>query len=249
MQIKQMIKQAAALATAISFIGLAANVHAQAVDKYADLKPTLAEKLNLEIDSIQDAPIEGLLSVNTNRGLIYITPDTNFVIQGAIFEITPEGFVNHNEEQLKSVRLEGVKAFSDSAIEFKAKEEKHVITVFTDTTCGYCQKLHKEMKELNDYGITVNYLAFPRAGIGSDVYDNTVSIWCADDPQGAITTAKLRQPVAPASCANDVAEHYKFGQKIGVNGTPNIILPDGSVQPGYVPAARLSQLLNESFGK
>lgn len=249
MQIKHTIKKALATITALSFLSLAVSAQAQAVNKYDELKPALAEKLNLEIDAIQDAPIEGLLSVSTNRGLIYVTPDTNFVIQGAIFEITDDGFVNHNEEQLKTVRLEGVKAFADSAIEFKAKEEKHVITVFTDTTCGYCQKLHKEMKELNDYGITVNYLAFPRAGIGSDVYDNTVSIWCADDPQGAITTAKLRQPVAPASCANEVAEHYKFGQKIGVNGTPNIILPDGSVQPGYVPAARLSLMLNETFGK
>ncbi len=41
-------------------------------------------------------------------------------------------------------------------------EEKHVITVFTDITCGYCHKLHEQMADYNALGITVRYLAFPR---------------------------------------------------------------------------------------
>jgi len=36
---------------------------------------------------------------------------------------------------------------------------------------------------------------------------------------------------------------YAFGQKIGVNGTPNIIMPDGSVIPGYQPPKQLEQAL------
>lgn len=232
----------------LSMATLLATQTVNADEKYQNLKPSLEAKLSLEIESISSSPISGLLSVYTERGLIYITEDTNFVVQGAIFEFTQDGVVNHNEEQLKAVRLAGAKRFEDSAIEFKSDSEKHVITVFTDTTCGYCQKLHKEIDELNGMGITVRYLAFPRAGIQSDVYDNTVSIWCAEDPQGAITTAKLRQAVPEASCANKVAEHYQFGQKIGVSGTPNIIFPDGTLQPGYLPAARLLMALESSTG-
>ena len=42
-------------------------------------------------------------------------------------------------------------------IVYKAAQEKHVITVFTDITCGYCHKLHEEMKDYNALGITVRY--------------------------------------------------------------------------------------------
>ena len=29
--------------------------------------------------------------------------------------------------------------------------------------CGYCRKLHREISQLNDFGIEVRYLAYPRA--------------------------------------------------------------------------------------
>ena len=50
-------------------------------------------------------------------------------------------------------------------IVYKAPNEKHSITVFTDISCGYCRKLHRELNDLLDAGITVKYLAFPRGGL------------------------------------------------------------------------------------
>ena len=114
-----------------------------------------------------------------------------------------------------------------------------MLNVFTDATCGYCRKLHNEMDILNDLGITVRYLAFPRQGLNSKVYSDAVSIWCSDNPQEAMTQAKAGGNVASTSCENEVAEQYNFGKAIGVNGTPNIILPDGTVIPGYQPAQAL----------
>lgn len=64
-------------------------------------------------------------------------------------------------------------------IVYKAPKEKHVITVFTDITCGYCHKLHSQMKEYNDLGITVRYLAFPRQGLSSQAEKicNQSGVW------------------------------------------------------------------------
>ena len=42
-------------------------------------------------------------------------------------------------------------------IVYKAPKEQHVITVFTDITCGYCRKLHEQMADYNALGITVRY--------------------------------------------------------------------------------------------
>ncbi|MDP5041588.1 MAG: thioredoxin fold domain-containing protein, partial [Paraglaciecola sp.] len=153
------------------------------------------------------------------------------------------GMLNETELALSKMRLAGVEEFKDSVIEYKAKNEKYVVDVFTDITCGYCRKLHGEMDKYNDLGITVRYLAYPREGLRGQTYKNMVSVWCASDPQEAMDDAKNGQTVASKVCENKVAEQYAFGQQIGVNGTPNIILPDGSLIPGYQPPNLLEQAL------
>jgi thiol:disulfide interchange protein DsbC len=219
------------------------NAFAQSSDEA--IKASLAEKLSLNITSIADSPVPGLKQVFTDRGLFYVSDNGEFFLQARVYNIKA-GVEDETENALKGVRLEGVKRFKDSAIEFTAADEKYVITVFTDATCGYCRKLHNEMPQLNDLGITVRYLAWPRAGINSKVYNDAVSIWCSQDPQQAITDAKAGKPVNNAKCENQVAEQFKFGQQIGVSGTPNIIMPDGSVVPGYQPAEALASLLKDA---
>jgi len=88
-------------------------------------------------------------------------------------------------------------------------------------------------------GVQVRYLAFPRAGVGSKSYDKYVSVWCSDDQQSSLTTAKAGGSVPSASCDNPVEESYKLGQQVGVRGTPTIVLDDGTVTPGYVPHKEL----------
>ncbi|MBT1451059.1 thioredoxin fold domain-containing protein [Glaciecola sp. XM2] len=207
-----------------------------------DLALTLGVKLQLRIDSVANSPVPGLLELYTDRGLFYASEDGEYFLQARVYNVA-DGIVDVTEESLKKMRLDGIGQFADSAIEFTAENEKYVIHVFTDATCGYCRKLHNEIDQINDLGITVRYLSFPRAGINSQVYLDAVSIWCSENPQEAITKAKAGEQVADASCANKVSEQFSFGQKIGVNGTPNIVLPDGSVVPGYQPAKQLELAL------
>ncbi|BFT29221.1 bifunctional protein-disulfide isomerase/oxidoreductase DsbC [Alteromonas sp. D210916BOD_24] len=220
------------------------SITALAADEAA-IREKLTDMLGLEVDTFADSPVPGLVQVSTNRGLFYISDNGEFLLQARVFNID-ENMRNETEVALSSLRLAGVKELASSAITFKAKEEKHVIDIFTDITCGYCRKLHNEIGELNDNGITVRYLAFPRAGLNSETYQDMVSVWCAANPQKALTDAKAGEEVASASCKNKVAEQYRLGQKLGVNGTPNIILPDGSLVPGYQPAELLVQALNQA---
>ncbi|MNR46183.1 Thiol:disulfide interchange protein DsbC precursor [compost metagenome] len=118
--------------------------------------------------------------------------------------------------------------------------------MFTDTDCGYCQKLHSEVPELNRLGVEVRYVAFPRQGLQSPAYKELVSVWCAKDRQGAMNLAKTRQEVPAAECDNPVAKQYALGQMIGVSGTPAIVLANGKLIPGYQPAAQLAKLALEA---
>ena len=124
-----------------------------------------------------------------------------------------------------------------------ADRVKATVTVFTDIDCGYCRKLHQEVPELNRLGIAVRYLAYPRAGLGSDSYDKAVSAWCADNPRLALTEAKLGNEIETRTCANPVAGHMNLGAQFGVNGTPAVFYEDGTLQNGYMPALDMAERL------
>ncbi|MBF7075075.1 thioredoxin fold domain-containing protein [Glaciecola sp. MH2013] len=221
------------------------KVESSSDQDYSALLSRFEERLNIKILSIADAPVPGLLQINATTGLFYGSEDGEYFLTARIYKVGNQ-IVDETGEALKRYRLDGLKTFTQSVIEYKAEKEKYAVTVFTDATCGFCRKLHNEMDILNSLGITVRYLAFPRAGINSRVYNDTVSIWCSADPNKAMDDAKAGQRVARAACENEVAEQYNFGQAIGVNGTPNIVLPDGSIVNGYQPAQTLLKTIEDA---
>jgi thiol:disulfide interchange protein DsbC len=46
-------------------------------------------------------------------------------------------------------------------------------------------------------------------------------------------------------CTAPTAEVLEFAGKHGINGTPALIRMDGKVMPGFAPAAKLNQWLDE----
>lgn len=203
----------------------------------------LAE-VGLNAKSVANSAVPGLLQVETDKGLFFLSENRQFLLEGNIYDLKNKLLIN--EEAMKDIRIAGVKAASAGSIVFKAKNEKYIIDVFTDTSCGYCRKLHTEMDELNNLGVTVRYLAFPRGGMASATAEELQSIWCAKNPQKAMTDAKAGKAVAKASCANNVQEQFQLGQSFGVSGTPAIVLPNGRLIPGYQPAAALVKTLSDS---
>jgi thiol:disulfide interchange protein DsbC len=49
--------------------------------------------------------------------------------------------------------------------------------------------------------------------------------------------------VAQAECDNPNAKTFNLGRRVGVRGTPTIIFDDGTLLPGYLPAAELIKRL------
>ena len=201
-------------------------------------------EVGLNVKAVADSTVPGMLQVQTDKGLFFMSENKQYLFEGNIYDLKNKKLVN--EDILKDIRKAGVKDFDNSVIEFKADNEKYVVHVFTDTSCGYCRKLHNEMADLNKAGITVRYLAFPRGGVQSATYDELQSIWCAKDSKQALTDAKNGKAVQQASCQNKVAQQYELGQSFGINGTPALILPDGRLIPGYQPAAALVAALSQS---
>jgi len=193
-------------------------------------------------DTIAPSPMEGVSEVLIGPRLMYVSNDGKYLLQGSLIDLKTRTDIS--EARRDGIRLDALNDLgAEKMIVFQAKEQKHVITVFTDIDCGYCRKLHDEMDKYNAEGITVRYLMFPRAGIDSPSYKKAVTVWCDKDQQGAMTRAKAGENLPNASCDNPVKEEYELGQLIGVRGTPAIIMEDGAMLPGYVPAARLVKAL------
>ncbi|MCO4799901.1 MAG: bifunctional protein-disulfide isomerase/oxidoreductase DsbC [Colwelliaceae bacterium] len=223
---------------------------ALSVEEKTKLTQKLTSSLGLKIVSLKASPLPSLVEVVTNQGILYASKDGQFLVQGKLYGVGDSGVINHTEDSLSIVRLNGLKQFKDDMIVYPAKNEKHQITVFTDITCGYCRKMHKQMDELNDMGITVRYLAYPRAGVKDQLgqysqgFKDLRSIWCHEDPASALTKAKLGSSVAQRICDNPIEAEFDFGRQIGVSGTPAIIFDNGFMLPGYREPADLLKILD-----
>ena len=211
------------------------------------IKFILEQKLpGIEISGVTQSPLGGFYQAYYSGQLLYVSTDGRFILNGTLLELG-DTIIDHTATAMRLKDAEQAPARKSviAAIDeqemviFKAADEKFKLTVFTDVDCAYCRKLHRDMASLNDAGITVRYLAFPRAGIGSSAYDKLVSIWCATDRQKAMNEAKLNRKFTAMTCANPVAKHYQLTRDFDLSGTPALILEDGELISGYVPHDKL----------
>ena len=176
---------------------------------------------------------------------IYMLPDGEHIILGDIFNIS-EGEAQSTTEKDKNIFRKNKLITSNlETIDFLAKKEKYSLTVFTDVDCGFCRKFHNEIDQYNNLGISIKYLAFPRAGIDSESYTKMVSAWCSDQADLSITLLKDNKSIPSNSCENSVAEQFELGRTLGITGTPALITQSGKLLPGYVPAQELLMLLQK----
>ncbi|MDH3689018.1 MAG: DsbC family protein [Gammaproteobacteria bacterium] len=208
-----------------------------------EVKERIAAKLSKHVpgitaDSVRESPMPGIYEVAAGTQIIYVSADGAYAILGDMIDLERQRNVSETR------RAEAIKGYlarfeKNEMLVIAPEDPKRFLTVFTDVDCPYCAQFHLDVPKLNEAGIEVRYLMFPRTGIGTRSYDRAVSVWCADDRIEAIGVAKAGGEVGARECTNPVTDHFNLGQEIGIRGTPTIILDDGRTLPGYVPAAKL----------
>lgn len=194
-------------------------------------------------DRVAPAAIAGFQEAIVNGQTLYFSDDGRYMLQGSVYDLKEKRDIGR--DGLSALRREELAKIpvSDRIVFAPVGPAKHTVAVFTDIECGYCRKLHSQIAQYNKLGIAVQYLAFPRAGLGSPDALVMESVWCSDDRRKALTDAKNGQSIAPKRCDNPVATEYKLGQRLGLQGTPMIVDIDGEVLPGYMdPPAMLEAL-------
>lgn len=195
--------------------------------------------------NISLSPIPGLYQVAMPPRFFYVSANGQYVVDGDLIDMKTKQNITQNPRN-KSLSAAINAMGEDSMIVFGKDTLKHTVTVFTDIDCTYCRKLHNEVKNYNNLGIRIRYMAYPRAGIGSGAFNKAEAVWCSKDKAKAMTQAKNGVNVKSEKCNSPVAQHYALGNMIGIRGTPALVLEDGTVVPGYIPAKRLSEALDKS---
>ena len=200
------------------------------------------------IQSITESPIENLFIVDIGDFQpLYASKNGEFFFYGELYAVEGNTLQNTTKDEINLKRKSILDAalLKDDFISFKSQNEKYRVTIFTDVDCGYCRKFHNEIKDFNDLGITVNYVAFPRSGLDSISYNKIVTAWCSKDPKNTLTKMKQGIDVQLSLCQDHPVEtHFLLGQKIGITGTPAIIKSNGELLPGYLPPEELLNRLN-----
>jgi thiol:disulfide interchange protein DsbC len=223
-------------------------LHAETTDNNHEHYQQAIQKLSnqtVSIDSVNDTPVKGIKEIvvagNIKKEVIYLSEDGEYLFDGNLLSIKDR--INLTESTQNSLRSELMEAFrkTQKSIDFFPEEMVDQVTVFTDIDCGVCRKFHQEIPAFNDAGIGISYLFFPRAGIGSASHQKAVNVWCADDQQQAINQANNGAELEPMMCPNPIESQYNLALSAGVNGTPYMVLNDGTLIPGYLTPTQLKQ--------
>jgi thiol:disulfide interchange protein DsbC len=202
----------------------------------------------VEVERVAAAPIPGFREAIVAGQVVYVSDDGRYLFLpgsgGALFDVTAKK--NLSEDAMAAVRKQLLETIPTSErIVFSPAKPKYTVTVFTDVECGYCRKLHSEIAEYNRQGIAIEYLAFPRMGLGSDDYRKMVAVWCAPDRRKALTAAKNDHGPTKGDCKSSVNQQYDVGQRVGLTGTPMILTREGVQLGGYIPPAALREALDK----
>ncbi len=211
-------------------------------------------KLRLGTDQVEPATatgVDGVYQTRFGNKFAYLIEGGRYVFIGDLVDLKMAR--NMTEMSRRDLVVQELSSFDQSKqIVFPAaNEELAVLNVFTDTSCGYCQQLHKEVKHLQEAGISVHYFPYPRGGNRGPGYSNMKKVWCAEDKLSAMSIAKGAEMGSLASSgdcesAQYVDDGYLLGNRIGVTGTPALYTSEGVQFNGYVPYQQLiPQLLNQ----
>jgi len=197
----------------------------------------------LEIGSPEETPVKDVVLVKVGGEYVYLTQDGRHAFVGSLLDLqTGDNITEQRKERDRQAALAAFLA-SDRVVYPAQGKGLARLTVFTDTSCGYCRKLHREVPTLQQAGVTVTYIPFPRGGPRGPAYETMRKVWCSPDRRQAMDIAKgvASGDLSSGDCqeADAIKAGYELGIELGVNGTPAIVMPDGRLQPGYLPADRL----------
>ena len=195
-----------------------------------------------KLEHIVKTPYAGLYEVIIDDQLLYTDAQGEYLFEGNVIDAK-------NRRDLSEERRKVLFAidFDKLPLELAVKKVKgngkRKLAIFTDPNCTFCRKLEKELSGVTD--VTLYFFMYPIFPGSDEIVRNVL---CSGNPIKAWDDWMLSN-IAPAKAVCDTPQTEKvkaLGQKLHVNGTPNLIFGSGIQSPGLLPMEQLEKNLNET---
>ena len=204
----------------------------------------------LTIDSLKESPISGVYELVSAGDVAYVSGDGEHMIQGTLYNVPTKK--NLTDKTLASLRKDYVKELDKTPLLIYPAKGKalHTITVFTDPSCPYCHRMNEEMQTYADAGITIRYALYARMGSNNNTSRQLQEIICAQDPKSALNIffKASNRPSEGGDCkkVEGLNKIASLAPKLGLEGTPHIVMSNGVAFSGYQPAQELLKTLDRN---
>jgi len=193
------------------------------------------------ITAVRQSEVTGLFEVIMGRNVAFTDTSGRYFVFGHLFDM-------REQKDLTAQRLSDINRIDftqlplQDAIKTVRGDGSRKLAVFSDPDCPYCKGLEGELAKLEN--VSIYTFLFPLDGLHPEAKGKAERVWCAANPAKAwaalMTTGKL---VESPNCATPIARINQLATSLGINGTPTIILQDGSLIPGAAPAAEINRRL------
>jgi thiol:disulfide interchange protein DsbC len=197
---------------------------------------------------VVQGPFPGLWEVDVARDgriyPLYLDYSLKHLFNGQVIRLsdmanlTGERHTDLNRVDVASIPVKG-------AIRVGSKAAKRTVIVLSDPTCPYCVKLHGEIKKAaaKDADVAFLVMPYPRNGKDKATYSKCLAVVCSKSEK-VLDDAFTGKELPAAACKSDaVDETMKLADRLKIQGTPTMILPDGRMISGFMGADALLALI------
>jgi len=210
-----------------------------------DIEKTISDAYpNVAITEIKKID-DNFHEIIINNQIYYATNDGKYLIVGNVINLNTKESITENTKM--NQRLSIINSIDEkSFMVFKPEKTDHILTIFTDTSCPYCQKLHNEVPDLLENNVEIRYVLFSRNGNNVDAYQQLVAAWCSEDKADALKELFSGDILDDSTtCENPIAKNFEYAGLLSVEGTPTIFLEDGRIIPGYQNYKNILAFINK----
>jgi thiol:disulfide interchange protein DsbC len=205
---------------------------------------------DVKILEVTPAPAKGLWEIaiesRGQKGIAYVDFSKKYIVSGSIFDITTK--TNLTGERLYNLsKIDLSQIPLDNALLMGDKNASKKVIIFTDPECPYCGRLHQEIKKVLEKRKDIAFYIkmFPLTKLHPKAYEKSTAIVCEKSLKLLEDSYAGKSPPEAKCKTSEVDENIKLGERLGIRGTPAIVLPDGGIIPGYKDADSLISLIDK----
>lgn len=184
-----------------------------------------------------------------DRGMGLLSANGRYWIDGQVFdlwqgkELTSVQAVRDSRQFVDARKLD---LHERATFAFGAGTEE--VTIFTDPSCPYCQKMLEQAVEISDTSDRYRFSVIELPALGEASLPAVKRLWCSTGPTKAWLKASLQSDTSglthnPGCDTGKMVSAFVAADMIGIDAVPMAVLPNGYLQRGLTSS--LKEILEE----